>query len=118
MPPTSSLYGRAVVDFVHDMAAGAFPGAVLAAWMIRRQVEGASPDAVDVLEKASVSLWLILAVVLVAIIATGAIRLDYWQLTIRPESLASKTRMVLVKHTAFVLITIGSIALTFTLLPG
>jgi len=118
MALTGNLYVRAAIDFTHDIAAGLFPGGVIAAWMIRQRFESASPDAVGALETASTSLWLILLGALLALVITGALRLKYWRLNVRSGFMEAKKRMVLVKHTAFVLVLVASIAAMFTLLPG
>ena len=115
---TSNVYIRSAVEVLHDIAAGAFPGAVLAAWMIRGRVDAMSPDAGAVVGKASLSLWLILMGALFVVGVTGPIRLSYWRLNARAGSLEAKKRRVLIKHTAFVLLWIGAVALAVTVLPG
>lgn len=117
MAVRSNPYFRAAMEFVHDIAAGAFPGAVLAGWLIQRQFTTASPDTIRLIKQASTSLWLILLASLVLLLATGAFRLGYWKLNIREGFLKTKQRMILVKHTAFVLLLIGSIVFMFTLVP-
>ncbi len=117
MALTSNPYFRSAVEVTHDIAAGAFPGAVLAAWMIRRSVATALPSALPTLQKATVGIWLILLAALFLLVATGAFRLNYWQLNVRSGFLQMKKRMVLVKHTAFVVLLIASIAIMFSLLP-
>ena len=117
MKLASNLYVRAGVEFLHDIAAGAFPGAVLVAWMIRQRFAVQSPDMVLALEKASWSLWPILFGALAAIVVTGAFRLGYWQLNVRAGFLEKKRRMVVAKHSAFVLLMVASIVMTFGLVP-
>lgn len=118
MSITSNAYFRASMEYVHDVAAGAFPGAVLAAWLIRRSFSAETPDTLRLLEKATVSLWLILLGSLVLLGATGVFRLGYWQLNIRQGFLEKKKRMVLVKHTAFVLTLVIAVVVMFGLLPA
>jgi hypothetical protein len=113
----SNPYFRATMEFFHDIAAGAFPGAVLAAWMIRGGFAGASPNVLHVLAQATVSIWLILLGAAIVLGATGALRLGYWQLNIRQGFLATKKRMVLLKHTAFALLLVASVVAMFALLP-
>jgi hypothetical protein len=112
-----NVYVRSAIEFVHDIAAGAFPGAVLMAWIIRQQIEVTQRGAVADVGRASLSLWVILLGVLFAIGLTGLIRLRYWKLNVRPGFLDSKKRLVLIKHTAFVVLLIASIALTVTVVP-
>jgi hypothetical protein len=114
----NNFYIRAAMEFVHDISAGLFPGAVLAAWMIRRNLELSSPAALRELEKASTGLWLVLLAAAALLVLTGAARLRYWQLNLRAGTLGAKRRSIQLKHTAFVLLLIGSVALTFTLVPG
>lgn len=118
MATSADLYVRAGVEFVHDMAAGAFPGAVLGAWTIRRAFESTSPEAVPRLEIASAGLWLILLGALFLIVATGSVRLTYWKRNVRPGFMESKKQLVLVKHAAFVLLLVASTALAFRLVPA
>ena len=113
----SNLYVRAAIEFVHDIAAGAFPGATLAAWMIRQRYSAASPDALRSLEGASRGLWLVLLGALALLAITGAFRLGYWQLNVRVGFLEKKKRAVIVKHAAFVLLMLGSIVIAFGLVP-
>jgi hypothetical protein len=117
MTLADNLYVRAGVEFVHDIAAGAFPGAVLAGWMIRMRFSAASPDVLLMLEKASTSLWLIVFAALVLLGLTGAFRLGYWRLNVQVGYLEKKKRSVIVKHTAFVLLMLASITMMFGLVP-
>lgn len=117
MDTAKNPYFRSVVEFIHDIAAGAFPGAVWFAWMIRQKFEVASPDAVGELARASTSLWVVLLVALFAIVATGAMRIMYWKLNVREGGLDAKRRLILIKHTLFVLLMIVSAWVMTTLLP-
>lgn len=116
MAIASNVYARTAIDFVHDVSAGLFPGAVLSAWLIRGRFVSASPDSLEALAKASTSLWIVLFVALAAIIVTGAIRLSYWKLNVRSGFMEAKVRMAQIKHAAFVLVTIASIVVMFSLL--
>ena len=111
------VYIRVTVEFVHDIAAGAFPGAVLIAWMIRRQIAVTRPDAYADVGQASLGLWVILLGVLFALVFTGLFRLGYWKLNVRPGGLESKRSLVVTKHALFVLALIASIALAATVVP-
>ena len=112
-----NAYVRVAVEFIHDIAAGAFPGAVWFAWMLSRRMESSAPEAVGALVRASSSLWLILIASLFAIAVTGAFRLAYWKLNVVSGGLERKKRLIWMKHTAFVLLYVGSIALATTLVP-
>lgn len=120
MAVTANPYFRAGVEFVHDVAAGAYPGAVLATWMTRRYVVAAKmlPAATPLLQKAAVGLWLVFSGTAFLLVVTGLFRLGYWQLNVRSGFLETKRRMVLVKHTAFVALLIASFVWMFTLLPA
>ena len=118
METATNPYFRATVEFIHDIAAGVFPGAVWFGWMIRLQMEVSSPGTAAELGRASMGLWVILLVALFVLAATGALRLVYWKLNVRAEVLASKKRLILIKHTEFVLLMIASIAVMMKLLPG
>jgi hypothetical protein len=118
MAVIKNSYLRALDEYLHDMAAGAFPGAVVAAWLIRRGMAGASADTILQLQKATTALWLVLGVCALVLIATGLGRLGYWHLNLRPEVVTTKRRMILIKHTAFVLTLIGCIIWIFSLLPA
>jgi len=117
METAKNPYFRSIVEFIHDIAAGVFPGAVWFAWMLRRSMETSSPDAVGELARASMSLWVILLVALFAIAATGAMRLVYWKLNVREGALDSKKRLILIKHTLFVALMLVSVWVMTTLLP-
>ena len=113
----NNLYVRTAVEFIHDVATGAFPGAVWFVWMASRQMAASSPDAAGALARASTSLWVILIVCLFTIAVTGAFRLAYWKLNVVEAGLERKKRLIWMKHTAFVLLYVGSIALAATLIP-
>lgn len=112
-----NIYVRSAIDFAHDIAAGAFPGAVLAAWLIRRRVEGVSSEALGAVQQASMALWLVMFGALFVIVATGLVRLKYWRLNVRAGYLKTKTDMVVTKHIAFVMLFVLSAIWMYTLLP-
>ena len=103
---------------MHDVAAGSYPGAVLGMWLARTRVAATMPSAVPALEKAAVSLWLVMAAALLLLVTTGLFRLGYYQLNLRPGYLETKRQMVLVKHAAFVTVLVLSFIWMFTLLPS
>jgi len=100
-------FGRIVVDFFHVVAAGVFPGAVLAAWVIRRGVESQGLGAAAV-SRASGALWLVFLLGLIVSVVTGSIRLRYWKSVVRPELLESRAQAAAVKHGLFVLLLLSS----------
>lgn len=106
---------RIANDIAHDLASGAFPGAVIAAWLIRRSAAATgSPDAVRAasaaLGGASGALWLVLFLGLTVSVATGLLRLRYWKLNVRTGFLETKSETAAVKHSAFVLLLLASAA--------
>ncbi len=97
------LWFRTVVDFVHVISAGVGPGAVLALWLVRNGAVGTlSASALLDLQRSWTWVLLILFAALVLLIATGAIRLGYWDRMIRPESRSARARGALIKHALFV----------------
>lgn len=110
-------YVRVTVEFIHDVATGAFPGAVWFAWMVKQRMETSAPEAVGALTRSTSNLWVILIVCLFAIAATGAFRLVYWKLNVVSGGLERKKRLIWMKHTLFVLLYVGSFALATTLVP-
>lgn len=114
---SDNLYVRSAVDYLHVMSAGAFPGAVLGAWLIRRTAE-ASGSGTGVIARSAASLWLLLFLSLTVLVITGAIRLRYWRLPIKPESMETKTTMVVIKHSAFVItVLLSCVALVLVTSP-
>lgn len=113
----NNAYVRVIVEFVHDIAAGVFPGAVWFAWMIRDRMEVAAPEALPSLGRASSSLWLILIAALLAIAITGGFRLAYWRLNVQEDALEYKRRLIWMKHTAFVITMLVSIFAAAKLIP-
>jgi putative copper export protein len=108
---------RAINDKLHDLAAGAWPGAVFALWMVRRGAVaalGAQPAS----DLARTWSW-VLTVMLVALVvqvATGGARLFYWKVPIAPELVQSKGRVAAAKHVVFVLAFVGAAIVAFSLL--
>lgn len=109
------LYVRVVIDLLHDLALGVFPGTVLAAWFIRRAVV-ASDEGYAALAAAGPWLWLVFFLGLTVSVVTGLLRLKYWKLNVRAGFLESKSQMAAVKHSAFVLILLGSAAWLYAIL--
>jgi len=95
-----SKYGRLVNDFFHDIAAGLFPGAATAAWVIQRQA-GASGGS-KIPASAVGGIWMILVLGLVVSVATGIFRLRYHSAHVKPELVEARNGTALIKHVAFV----------------
>lgn len=102
MAEQNNLNGRVANDLLHDLSAGLFPGAVIAAWLLRAGVDRVDPGRGAVVAEASEGLWLILAFALSLLIATGIMRLRYWRLNVRSGFLESKRHMAVTKHVVFV----------------
>lgn len=75
---TKMVWFRVVNDLVHDIAAGMWPGMVVALWIVRR---GALPvlDAEAVTTLASTWTWVLLAALVAATgqVVSGTVRLGY-----------------------------------------
>jgi len=99
--------GRIVIDFFHVLAAGVFPGSVIAAWVIRLGIEAQGLGGAAI-GRASTGLWLLFFIGLVVSVGTGALRLRYWKLVVLPEALEAKAQMAAVKHSLFVLLLLSS----------
>lgn len=116
MPPhTPGLNGRIANDLLHDFAAGFFPGAVTAAWLIQRALEAADPGRGAVVAHAAGALWLVMAAALTVSVVTGLVRLRYWRLNVRSGFLESKGQMAATKHILFALLLLASAFLLATL---
>jgi hypothetical protein len=118
MALTDSLYFKSVVDFFHDIAAGLFPGAVVCALLIDRASRSAGGSAGFTLSRVAPTLWFVLILGLMVSVTTGLIRLRYWKLNVRSDFLESKVQMIVVKHSAFVLLLVASSVTLLAVLPG
>lgn len=93
-------------DIVHDLSAGAWPGAAASLWLIRSHAvlpEGALSITLPALS----SVYLIMFATLALLVVTGALRVNY-----RASSSAGRTRVVLIKHAAFVAVFILAIVVS------
>jgi hypothetical protein len=111
-----NLNARSAVDFLHDVAAGFFPGAVAATSVIRSAIEAVDPGRGAIVTFASGWLWLVFVLGLAVSIVTGLVRLRYWKLNVRSGFMDAKRQMVVVKHSAFVLLLVLSAVWLATLL--
>ncbi len=114
---SSRLWFRVIVDLLHDLAAGAWPGAVVALWMIRNGARTTlAPDVFATVARTWSSVLLILLWALVVQVATGVIRLNYWSLAISPDAVKSRSRAAQIKHVFFALVYTAATVAAFTLL--
>ena len=112
----SRLWVRVVNDILHDLSAGAWPGAVAAAWLVRSGARGAlSAAAFADLQQAWSAVFLIMAVALAVLVVTGIVRLRYRSLGIPPDLLAARTRAALIKHAVFVTVFLLAIVAAATI---
>ena len=104
------LWVRVTVDVLHDLAAGAWPGAVVALAIARSGVgkyELPSQTLATMLQAWS-GIWVILLLALATSAATGGARLHYRALGVRPDQLHARTRTALIKHAAFATTIVGA----------
>jgi putative copper export protein len=100
---------RIVNDIVHDLAAGAWPGAVIALWLARNGAKSTlTPDALALAVRAWSGVLLIMLAALVALVVTGGVRLGY--------VLESRTRTAQIKHVVFVTVFILATVAAFAIL--
>lgn len=107
---TKMVWFRVVNDLVHDIAAGMWPGMVVALWIVRR---GALPvlDAEAVTTLASTWTWVLLAALAAATgqVVSGIVRLGYHYDGVPDEAMSSRGRSALWKHGAFVVLFVASL---------
>ena len=110
---------RVINDVLHDLAAGTWPGAVFALWILRSGARGAlTPEALALTLKTWSGIYLILAIALATLVATGAGRLTYRGYGVKPALLASRGRTALIKHACFAtVIVLVTVAAFFLLAP-
>jgi putative copper export protein len=99
---------RIVNDFFHDVAAGLWPGAVLALWSVHQNITRTTPAALVSARGAIASAIWVLFLAVIILVVTGTLRISYWDAPIRPESRSAKQRMILIKHAAFVTLLVAS----------
>lgn len=112
----SSLGLRVVNDLVHDLAAGAWPGAVTALWLLRKGAKSAlPPDAFATTLPGWSAVLLIMLAALAVLVVTGIVRVNYRSLGVPPDLLRARTRAAVIKHVVFSLVfifaTVAAIAL-------
>jgi len=97
--------GRLINDFFHDLAAGFFPGAVVAAWLVQRQ---AGPGRVGLVPQAVGGIWMLLVVGLAVSVGTGIFRLRYHLNHVKPELVKARNDTAFTKHVAFVVVLVAA----------
>jgi len=93
---------RIANDYVHDMCAGLFPGAVAATWIVKGAMDAAEQGGGAAVRAASGGVWFVLVGALSLLALTGTLRLRYWRLNVREGFIPTKARMAAIKHFAFV----------------
>lgn len=97
----SQRWFRIVIEVLHDLAAGAWPGAVLAFWLARDRVIGLDPEALDATVSAWSSVFWIMGVSALLLLVTGLVRASY-RIGTPSAVLEARTRTPLIKHAVFV----------------
>src|SRR5450759_921918 len=114
---SNRLWFRVVNDILHDLSAGASPGAVLALWLVSSGARKTLPADVYTTTMATWSwILLILFLALVVLVVTGSIRLNYRTLGVSEDALPAKGRAAMAKHAVFVLVFIASASVAIMLL--
>ena len=97
----STALWRIVNNFVHDMATGTWLACLLVIWVVRSRSAGVPGEARAVLADAEHAVFWLLLASLVALGATGGLRLFYWRRDTPADELAAKRGALLLKHAAF-----------------
>ncbi|MBI5232003.1 MAG: hypothetical protein HY876_07550 [Coriobacteriales bacterium] len=95
---------RIVNNFVHDMSTGTWAACVLVIWVLSRQALGVPAEAAAAIQSAAQVVFWLLVASLVGLAVTGGIRLLYWRREATHEELATKRRLLVGKHVAFLAI--------------
>ena len=112
-----TTWSRAFNDVLHDLAAGMWPGAVLALWMARHAADASlGAQAASDMVRSWTWILTIMLVALVVQVATGGVRLFYWKQPISPELIQARGRVAAAKHAVFVLVFLGAAVFAFMLL--
>jgi hypothetical protein len=100
----STALSRIVNNFVHDMATGTWFASLLVIWVVASRMVGVPADARTVLVDAERTVFWLLLASLVALGATGGLRLFYWRRDTPADELAAKRGALLLKHVAFLVV--------------
>jgi len=113
------LWFRVINDSLHDLSAGAGPGAVIGVWLARNGARATlDPAGFASLGRTWTPLLFVLFLALAILVVTGAVRLSYRTLGTAPDALAGKGRTALIKHALFVAVFIASTAVAFSLIQA
>lgn len=92
---------RIANDLLHDLAAGAWPGAVAALWLAQRRADLPVDVAPEVARSWSSIFW-VMVVALAILVITGLIRTNYRANGLPPEVAQARGSTAVVKHVFFV----------------
>lgn len=110
---------RAINDILHDLAAGAWPGAVVGVRMVRRGLTAAiGAQAASDAARSWTWILTIMLVALVVQVATGGARLFYWKAPVATEQVQTKGRVAAAKHVVFVAVFVVAAVYAFALLQS
>jgi hypothetical protein len=117
---TLKTWLRAINDMLHGLAAGAFPGAVMALWIVRNTATPVlgSQAMASLLARSWTWVLTIMLVALVVQVATGGARLFYWKVPVAADQVQKKGRVAGAKHAVFVLVFVGAAIAAFMLLSS
>jgi putative copper export protein len=119
MAISEQLWFRVINDSLHDLAAGVGPGAVIGLWLVRDGARATlEPPVFAGLTQTWASILIVLFLALTVLVLTGALRLTYRTIGVKPEALASRGRAALIKHALFVSIFIVATAAVFSMLQA
>lgn len=116
MRALSSPWVRIVVDVLHDLAAGAWPGATAALWLARNRAAELGSDVLESTVEAWAPVAWVMLGSLAVLIATGFMRIDYLGAGMPEELRSARSRTAAYKHVAFVAVFIASTVFAFGML--
>lgn len=103
----SKLWFRIANDIVHDLAAGTWPGAAIALWLVRDRADRVlPPDTAALSLRAWSAAFLVMFGALATSIVTGIVRARYRTYGLTTPIIRSRTRAALIKHAVFVMVLI------------
>jgi hypothetical protein len=113
----AGVWIHAAIDSVHVLGAGATPVSAVVLWMVRSRAQATLEPAVF---SAMAHEWSIVLVVpfvaLVALMATGFVRLGYRTAICVPEAVVAKGKAAVAKHVVFVALYVASVVVLFALI--
>jgi putative copper export protein len=112
----SARWLRVTIDVLHDLAAGTWPGAVVAFWLARNRAAALDPEALDLTVSTWSSVFWVMVVALALLVGTGLVRSVYRGIGIPPELLEARTKVALIKHLVFVSVFIYATVVAIRLL--